>query len=433
MLRQRLQLALVHVAITITLVPIRSTLNRVMINDLLIPATVFALLAALPYAFSPIQVAIGSFSDRHPLLGLRRTPYIVIGLGLCVLGVMLAPRAAFLFEQSWWVGFFACLLVFGAWGMGFNFSTVSYFSLASELSGEKGRSRTISVMFVLMVVGIILTSYALSRMLVDYSPEALIRAFDVVGVAALALGLIGLLRLEPRAAGSAVTAGRESWGQLARVVSLNPQTRLFFIYLVLLLAAILGQDNLLEPFAARAFNLSVEATTSLTRIMSTGTLICLILAAWLERRMNKRRIVIIGSVGAAAGLLIIVAGGLIANKSIFYAGVTLLGLAIGLATVSNLSLMLDMTRAGQVGLFIGAWGMADAFARLVGDLLGGVVRDFVTLLTRSGVAGYLVVFGLEAVLLMISLIVLRRIDVGRFQAQGPEPSVIERVAIAGGL
>src|SRR5512147_2545594 len=95
MFLKRFQLGLVHLAVAMTLVPINSTLNRVMINELAISATLVAVLASLPYLFSPIQVWIGSFADRHPLLGWRRTPYIVIGLVLCVLGEVLSPLAAF--------------------------------------------------------------------------------------------------------------------------------------------------------------------------------------------------------------------------------------------------------------------------------------------------------------------------------------------------
>ena len=59
MLRKRLQLGLIHVAVAMTLVPINSTLNRVMIKELALSATLVAIMASLPYLFSPIQVAIG--------------------------------------------------------------------------------------------------------------------------------------------------------------------------------------------------------------------------------------------------------------------------------------------------------------------------------------------------------------------------------------
>jgi len=425
---KRFQLALVHVAVTLTLVPIQGTLNRVMINELGVSATVFAVLASLPYLFSPIQVFIGSFADRHPIGGLRRTPYILIGLVLCVLGVSLAPYAAYVFEQNWWAGFTACAVVFGLLGTGFNFSTVSYFSLASEISGEGGRARTVAYMFFMMIVAIITVSLGLSHMLEPFSVEALNRAFLWVGLLALALGLLGLVKLEPRSSQIAAEA-RTSWIELARAAASTPQTRLFFIYLILLLAAILGQDNLLEPFAAQAFDLPVQATTRLTSIYGTCFLICLVVAALLERRLGKRTIVIIGSVGTALAFATLVVSGLLHSMPFFYTGVILLGLFIGLATVSNLSLMLEMTRAGQVGLFIGAWGMADAVARLVGDLVGGMVRDGVGKLAGDPVAGYLAFFSLAALTLLVTLLLLRRINVGRFQSE-TELSVVERAALS---
>ncbi len=185
---KRIQLGLIHMAVAMTLVPINSTLNRVMIKDLGISATLVALLASLPYLISPIQVAIGSFADRHAVRGLRRTPYIALGLILCVLGVILSPYAAYLMAENSWVGLIVAFLAFGAWGMGYNLSAVSYMSLASEISGEKGRSRTIAIMFIMMITGIILTSLALSRMLDPYSPQALADSFWVIGLVALVLG-----------------------------------------------------------------------------------------------------------------------------------------------------------------------------------------------------------------------------------------------------
>src|SRR3990172_2457808 len=198
MFLKRLQLGLIHVAVAMTLVPINSTLNRVMIKELAISATVVAILASLPYLFSPIQVAIGAYSDRHPIFGLRRTPYILAGLVLCVMGVAVAPQVAFLIDRNFGLGILAGLLAFGAWGMGYNFSSVSYLSLASELSGEKGRGKTIATMWFMMIAGIIATAIGLSRMVDPYTPEALSRAFGVVAAFALALGLLGLFRLEPK-------------------------------------------------------------------------------------------------------------------------------------------------------------------------------------------------------------------------------------------
>jgi BCD family chlorophyll transporter-like MFS transporter len=362
MFRKRIQLALIHVAVAMALVPINSTLNRVMINELAISAALVAVLASMPYLFSPLQVVIGSYSDRHPMFGYRRTPYIAAGLVLCVLGVIIAPHVVFFFPQNAAFGLLLSLLAFGAWGMGFNLASVSYLSLASELSGEKGRSRTVSVMFFVMIIGIILTATALSRLLDTYSPATLQRAFEIVGLVSLFLGVVGLIKLEERTPSILVESPRRAgWQELLTGVFQNRQARHFFFYLIVMLAAILGQDVLLEPYAGEAFGLPVSATTRITSIWGVCVLVTLVAANWLERRLEKRSVARIGALGGIAGFLLIAVSGFFGATGVFYVGVVLLGLGTGLSTVSNLSLMLDMTTA-KVGLYIGAWGLAESFA-----------------------------------------------------------------------
>lgn len=430
MLLKRIQLGLIHMAVAMTLVPINSTLNRVMIKELAISATLVAILASLPYLFSPIQVAIGSFSDRHPLFGLRRTPYIFLGLLLTFLGVVASPGVAFLLASNFWAGVALGVLAFGAWGMGYNFATVSYLSLASELSGEKGRARTVAVMWFMMITSIIITAIALSRMVDPYSPAALVRAFWVVGVAALLLGFLGLIGLEKRSAGLAGPAGGYSWSAMFRVILQNPQATHFFWYLTLLLAAILGQDILLEPFGGEAFGMTVQQTTRITSIWGVCVLAALLAAGALEGRVKKRSVAGVGAGGALLGFVLIAASGLLVSSRIFYGGVVLLGIGTGLATVANLSLMLDMTTARNVGLFIGAWGMSNAVSRLVGTVLGGAVRDVVSQVAQNPILGYVVVFAIEAFMLGVSLVMLRQINVGEFQHAAEELSLVEQAAIA---
>ena len=431
MFLKRFQLGLIHVAVAMTLVPINSTLNRVMIKELSISATLVAILASLPYLFSPIQVAIGSYSDRHPVFGYRRTPYILAGLILCVLGVIVSPQVAFLLARNFPLGLLTGLLAFGAWGMGYNLSAVSYLSLASELSGEEGRGKTIATMWFMMITAIIVTAIGLSRMVDPYTPEALIRAFGYVAVSALLLGLIGLIRLEPRS-GLAASSASEAYSvkQMMSAITANPVARVFFLYLLLLLAAILGQDVLLEPFGAEAFGMTVTQTTRITSIWGTFVLLAILVAGLLEGRVSKRIVAQIGNVGALLGFVVIVISGVLINKHIFYSGVTLLGIGTGLSTVANLSLMFDLTVPGMVGLYIGAWGFSNALSRLTGSILGGVVRDVVTQATGLALSGYLVVFGIEALMLLIASIMLYRIDVNAFQKQTHEPSYLEKVAVA---
>lgn len=428
---KRFQLGLIHVAVAISLVPFNSTLNRVMIKELALSTLLVAVLVSLPYLFSPIQVAIGSFSDKHPLFGWKRTPYIVLGLLLCVGGLIVAPNTAFLIVDNRWLGIAVGVLVFGAWGMGYNLASVSYFSLATEISGEKGRSRTIAVMFVMMIISIILTSLMLGHMLETYTPAALNQAFQLVGMIALALGMLGIIGLEPRDAQPQNTSDEgASWGEMFKTIASNRQVTRFFWYLLLLLTAILGQDILLEPYGAEAFGLSVQSTTRITAIWGTFFLVSLSLGAVLERKVSKVVQAKIGAVSGILAFLLIVLSGWGGLLWLFYLGVVVLGMATGLSTVSNLSLMLDMTTVGSVGLFIGIWGMASALARLAGNLISGVVREGAALMMHNIVSGYNIVFILEIVLLVISLVILQGVDVTLFRKQAKEVPYLERAAIA---
>lgn len=430
------RLGMIHMAVAITLVPINSTLNRIMISELGLAATLVAVLVSLPYLFAPIQVWIGAYSDRHPLLGYRRTPYILLGLLLCASGAALAPSAAFLMHDNLALGLPLGLLAFGAWGMGFNFATVAYLSLATDLAGEEHRARTVGVMWFMLITSVIVTAIVAARFLRPYGDDplgpagvaALYRVFYAISAIALGLGLAGLLGLERRGA-AAGTGPRQSFAQMLRMIGANAQARLFFIYLVVLLIALLGQDLLLEPYAADVFGVPVNRTTEYTGIWGIALLAALLLAGALTRRVGKARAAAIGAGVAAAGLILIALSGILHIKALLMVALVIFGFGSGLSTATNISLMLDMTIAGQVGAFIGAWGMADALARLLGTLLSGVVRDSIKALTGNAVAAYAVVFLIEALALGVSLLLLRRISVTRFREQ-TQPSVIELAGYA---
>ena len=415
-----------------TLVPINSTLNRVVIFDLGISKTLFTLLAIFPYLLSPIQVAIGSFSDRHPIFGYRRTPYILAGLILCVIGVAVSPQVAILLSENFSLGIVVGVLAFGAWGMGYNLSAVSYLSLASELSGEKERGKTIAVMFIAMVIGLALTGIALSIMVPTFDPLILERAFLIVAATALTLGLVGLIKLEPHSSISSSPARADTYTvkQMASAITENPVAKIFFVYLLLLLAAILGQDVLLEPFGAQAFGMSLEQTSRIVSITNGFTLIAFVIAGFLDGRVKKKYVAQSGNLGALIGFATIVLSGLTASQSTFYIGITLLGLGTGLSTIANLSLMFDLTVPEKVGLYIGAWGFSNGLSRLVGLLMAGLVADLATQLTGNALSGYLIVFGIEALMLFVAAVMLYRIDVGTFQRKAHEPSFSEKIAIS---
>ena len=408
------RLSAIHVAVALTLLPIDSTLNRIMISELGLSATLVAVLVAVPYMLSPMQMWIGSLSERMPLWGYRRSPYILLGVMLCAVGAWLSPYAAFAIYDGIWWGIPLGFVAFGAWGFGFNFATVSYLALATELSGDGQRARTVGVMWFVLIVSMIIGGITLARAIEPYSHERLIDAFAWTALVAFGLGVVGVIGLEPR--NSTVTpVVHQRMGDVLRTVAANPQARLFFVYLMLLLVALLGQDVLLEPYAADVFGVSPATTTRYTSLWGVAFLIGLLVTNRMTLRWGMIRVAGIGAVIAAGGLSGIVVAGVIGQVMWLIPALMLFGLGAGISTASNLALMLDMTIAGQIGIFIGAWGVADALARLGGTILSGVVRDVLTYAFGSELWGYVAVFCIEIVVLLVSIRLLRSINTAAFQ------------------
>jgi BCD family chlorophyll transporter-like MFS transporter len=294
-------------------------------------------------------------------------------------------------------------------------------------------------MFFIMILFIIGTATGISKYLETYTPERLQNAFATVALIALIMGIIGLFKLEARHSQSIVAEKRHSLREVYNEISANPQVKRFFIYLVLMLAAVLGQDVLLEPYAARAFGIPIDKTTFITSIWGTAYLVSLLLTGLIGGKVSKIQIARSASWLAIAAFGIIAISGFVGGLYLFYAGLVVLGLATGPATVSNLSIMLDMTVPGKIGMFIGAWGSASAFARLLGSITTAVVRDVVDAMPfNAGTTGYASGFLLLAVFLLISLAVLKKIDVDAFIKNvyindGSTNSVIEHAALSGDM
>ena len=105
--RKIVQLSLVHVGVSLTVVPITGTLNRIMIADMGIPAVLVGILVALPYLLSPLQVLVGNWADQRPLWGLHRAPWILIGGLMAAFGSYLAAHTVFYMDVPFLPGLLA--------------------------------------------------------------------------------------------------------------------------------------------------------------------------------------------------------------------------------------------------------------------------------------------------------------------------------------
>lgn len=433
--RNIVQLSLVHVGVSLTVVPITGTLNRIMIADMGIPAVLVGVLVALPYLLSPLQVFVGNWADRRPLWGMHRSPWILIGGLMAAFGSYLAAHTVFYMDAHFALGLIASFAVFTMWGVGVNVASVSYLSLASELTenSPKGwRTSTVGVMWTAMILSTIVASISLARALeVDASISGIYTAFGAIWLVATVCVLVGAAGIEPaNAAARTVRNTADNPAVALRALANNPTAKRFFVYLLLVLIGIRAQDVLLEPYAADTLGLPVSATTRLEAIWGIGVFITLLGGLGLVYRFGKRANANIGAVVAIVAFALIIISGAIQHVTFFYASVFLLGLGSGLMTVSNLSFMLDMTAPQNVGLYIGAWGVANFVAQSLGTIGGALLRDIAYRLTGNVALGYMVVFALEIIGLVIALLLFRTISVEVFRRDA-QLNVADVLTLAG--
>jgi BCD family chlorophyll transporter-like MFS transporter len=93
-----------------------------------------------------------------------------------------------------------------------------------------------------------------------------------------------------------------------------------------------------------------------------------------------------------------------------------MGLGIGLFNVGALAMMMEMTVEGQTGLYMGMWGMAQGLGNGFANVLSGLGH---TVMIEGGLVsptvGYGLVFGLEALLMVVATGILRGISVQEFK------------------
>lgn len=428
-----IQLTMVHVGVSITVVPVTSTLNRIMIADMHLSALLVGILISLPYLLSPLQVIVGDWADKRPLWGRHRSPWMVIGGLMASFGSYMTAHTVFMMQDNFALGLLASLGVFSVWGMGVNIASVSYLSLLSEISGGNSdwRSRAVSFMWTAMILSTIITSLALSRMLEFYSETTLYTAFGAIWMTASFLVLFGSGNIEGAANPDRIVQNTATNPLTAfRLLANNRSARRFFFYLLLVLISIHAQDVLLEPFGAEVLQMSVAQTSRLTSIWGTGVFVTLVNGLWLIRRLGKKRSANIGALATALAFLAIIGTGLIANVTLFRASVFALGLGGGLMTVSNLSFMLDMTLPEAAGLYIGAWGVANFAGQALGNIVSGLLRDLFYGVTGNVVVGYVAVFAMEVVGLLIAVWIFRTISIEEFRRDAAV-RIHEVLALAG--
>lgn len=403
-------------ALGLTGVFVTGTLNRVMIVELEIPATLVGLFLAVPLLLSPLRMWLGYRSDAAPLRGLRREPYIVLGALFSAAGVLAATTlAAGTGTRTVLVGL-GLLIAFMIYGVGKHLSSNTFEALIADRFEGVARSRAITLYKLPMFVGIIGGAIGLGRLLEPFSIERLLAVAFGLALLAFALAALAVIRQEPRR--PLVRAAAEQarrvpfWQTLRKLVWADRQARLFFVFVMLAIVGTQTQEILLEPYGALVLGMSVAETTRLTSLWGTGAILAMALGGgWLLKRFGYRAVLRVGLQANVLIFLGLIVAGVLGSTGLFRGLVLILGVGTGLAFAGSMAAVIDFTTVVRAGFLMGVWGTAAELGEAVGNLFGGAIVDTIRALTGSLLIAYGTVFALEGALLVGALILLSRINV----------------------
>ncbi|MFP4518430.1 MAG: BCD family MFS transporter [Oceanicaulis sp.] len=418
-LRRLLRLSLFQISVGMAAVLLTGTLNRVMIAELGLSAWIVALMVALPLVFAPLRALIGFKSDTHvSALGWRRVPYIWFGTLLQFGGLAIMPFALILMSGDTngpaWVGPATTALAFLLTGAGLHTTQTAGLALATDLADEDNRPRVVALLYVMLLLGMLISAIVIGLMLADFSQLALIRVVQGAAALTMVLNLIALWRQEARAPERTRPqpdrpAFKDAWAAFMR----GGRPARLLVATGLGAAAFAMQDVLLEPYGGEVLGLSVSGTTVLTALWAAGALVGFALAArGLTRARDPHRLAAYGMVVGVFAFSAVILSDPVGSPLLFRAGAVLIGLGGGLFSVGTLTAAMQLGEAGGSGLALGAWGAVQATAAGVATALGGGLRDLVQTLADTGAlgpamagpsAGYSFVYHIEIALLFAAL------------------------------
>ncbi len=421
-LSRLLRLSLFQVSVAMASVLLIGTLNRVMIVELGVPATVVAVMISLPLLAAPFRAVIGHKSDTHvSALGWRRVPWIWQGTMLQFGGLAIMPFALLVLSGDNaivvppWVGWLGAGLAFLLTGAGLHMVQTVGLALATDLVSEEAQPRVVGLMYVMLLVGMIVSAVIFGALLEDFNRGRLVQVVQGAAVVTIVLNVLAMWKQEARDAhktreGRQEPTFRESWdsfisgsGAVRRLIAVGMGTMAFSM-----------QDVLLEPYGGQVLGLTVANTTRLTATLSLGGLLGFLLAARvLGRGGDPFRMASYGALIGIPGFTAVILAAPAGSAALFFSGTFLIGFGAGLLSHGTLTATMHNAPENQRGLALGAWGAVQASAAGLAVAFGGIARDVVNGMSTRQLFGeafsgpataYALVYSVEIVLLIVTLV-----------------------------
>ncbi|MBI1170419.1 MFS transporter [bacterium] len=425
-LLQLLRLGLFQVSVGMAYVLMIGTLNRVMIVEMGVPASVVSLMIALPVLSAPFRALLGHKSDTHKSwIGWKRIPYLWFGSlwqmgGLAIMPFALIVLSGDQVHGPLWAGKALAGIAFLMTGIGMHMTQTAGLSLASDRATDETRPRVVVLLYVMSLLGMAVSALVLGTLLRDFNEIKLIRVVQGCAVATIVLNVVALWKQEKvrpmtkEQMTEATPIFHEGWRDLMAGGTAGR----------LLLVVLLGtvgfqmQDVLLEPYGAEILGLSVSSTTVLSACYAMGVLSGFIMAGrGIIHGHDTFRMAGRGILVGVASFLVVTLAAPMQSEALFFAGSYGIGLGSGLFAVSTLIAAMALPAKGMAGrgLVLGAWGAAQATATGLSIAVGGGLRDVsgahalagqLGAALRSPVTGYACVYLTEIIILFATLLAL---------------------------
>lgn len=402
--------------------------NRIAIVELGIAAVLITTMLGLHYFLSPFQVIIGRIADRRPIFGLRRTPYMLMGGVVASLIFMALPSTAEAMSGGSGLAIAAGFGLFVLFGVAIAVIGDSYHALIVDVTIERYRSAVIAVVWTVTILSTIAAAVVMNAVRPEYTPEAMQTLYNLTPFIVLGSMLLGVLgkerplrgaELETAVARSRalVPAGNPLSAALT-ILRQNRQTRGFFAFIFVSIFAIFLQDHILEVFGAEVFDMTVRETTRFQPTWGAGVLLGMVLMGIgsVLVPISKKTIALTGCLGTALGMAILASASLTEHRELVMPALFMMGFFTGFFNVGGLALMMDMTVEGATGLYMGMWGVAQAFGTGLSSIGSGVLH---TTLIKSGAlspeVAYCLIFGAEAAAMVLAAWILFNLSTERFR------------------
>ncbi len=406
------RLGLVQLCLGGLVVITTSTLNRLMVIELALPAVLPGLLVGLHYAIQITRPNWGYKSDT----GGNRTRFIVAGMSALGLGSFLAALGMVVMDGSFAAGLAISILAYALIGVGVGASGTSLLALLATSTAPHRRAAAATITWLMMIFGIALTATLVGKMIEPYSPAILLETVAGVAVLAVALTIAAIWGIEARVGGAVrpetapmpyLQGMREIWGE--------PRARAFTIFVFVSMVAYFMQELILEPYAGLVFGLTPGQTTQLSGAQNGGVFVGMLLvgiAATGLRLGSLRAWIMAGCTGSAGALVVLTLAAHVPWGAAALTPVVVgLGLFNGIFAVSAIGAMMALAgegRSEREGTRMGLWGASQAMAAGAGGLFGAAAADAARAFMPTPSA-FGAVFLFEAGLFLLATVMAARI------------------------